>query len=107
VFEVTLRSFLLNEVNKSTYVTPTRLDRTLKALINRFTKELKKIPKEESIEEESSYFRANDLYTLIDYINKLRIHYFFRRLEYRKREKAKELRSKSLLYLLSTLTYFT
>lgn len=82
----TLKSFLISYINKSSIVLSTRLDKTIKALINSYSKK-----------EETSYSTSR----IINYLNKLRVVYFFRRLDYKDSNKAKELKSKYFFYLIT------
>jgi len=94
VSRITLRSFLINEVNRSTYAKPTRLDRTLKGIVGRYSTLLGILSNKENSLESSSY-TPNELENLIDYVNRLRVNYYFKRLEYRYSYKAKEFKGKS------------
>lgn len=74
---LTLRDFIIKFVNKCPIIRSTRLDRTLKALIN-------------------NYNRKNDL-EITDYLNKIRIIYYLKRLEFRNNTLALKYKSKFLI----------
>lgn len=68
--------FLISRVINSCSIVPSsRLDGTIKAIIN--------------------YYRAREDWILIDYLNKIRIIYYIKRLEYRDSNKARDLKGKS------------
>lgn len=67
--------FLLNVINNCSIVPSSKLDRTIKAIINSLEEEYKE--------------------DLLSYLNKLRIIYYLRRLEYKDSKKAKEYKDKS------------
>ena len=79
------RLFLTTFVNKCSIVKSSRLDKTLKAVINKYSKR--------EIESLDSSF-------IIGYLNKLRIIYYLKRLEYFNRAKALRYKSKSNSILL-------
>lgn len=65
----TPRDFITKFINKCFIVKPSRLDKTIKAIINNYTKD--------------------DNPKVINYLNKLRIIYYLKRLEYKDSNKAK------------------
>jgi hypothetical protein len=69
--------FIKTSINRSSIVTPTKVDSTLKALIN-------------SLKEKSTI--------LVDYLNTLRIVYYMKRLSYYNNSKYKATLSKFLSY---------
>lgn len=69
--------FISRVINKCSIVSSSKLDKTIKALINNY--------------------KARDLDTIIDYLNKLRVIYYLKRLEYRDSLKAKEYKGKYIL----------
>ncbi len=81
------RDFIIRFINKCSIVRGSRLDTTIKAIINSYNK--------------------GDREEVVGYLNKLRIVYYLKRLEYKDTAKAKVLKSKSLLfYLLSFLLIY-
>lgn len=81
------KTFLLRIVNNCPLVPSSKLDRTIKGIIN-------------NLEE-----RTKEDLTL--YLNKLRIVYYLKRLEYRAPKKAREYRGKSFLPLKTTYFLLT
>lgn len=73
------KDFITIFINNCSIVKSSRLDNTIKALINNSTR-----------------LRRDNI---ILYLNKIRIVYYLKRLEYRKPTKAKEYKSKLLFYL--------
>jgi hypothetical protein len=63
----TLKDFIINFINNSPKVFSSRLDKTLKAIINNYL----------------SLNKENDYNIFITYLNKLRIIYYLKRLEYK------------------------
>ena len=62
-YTITIKTFIRSFINTYSKVPSSRLDRTLKALINTFTKESRE--------------------DIVDYLNKIRIIYYLKRLEYK------------------------
>lgn len=81
--------FLLRIINNCSIVPSSKLDRTIKAIINSLEEEYKE--------------------DLLPYLNKLRIIYYLRRLEYKDSRKAKEYKDKSIpsYTLYKTFTNFS
>lgn len=77
-----LKTFTTRFINTCPVVKSSRLDKTIKAIINKYSS------KEEEEEIEASF--------LIEYLNKLRIIYYLKRLSYYNKKKATRLKSKSL-----------
>lgn len=75
---INTKYFLLKVVNKCPIVPSSKLDRTIKAIINSLEEEYKE--------------------DLLPYLNKLRIIYYLRRLEYKDSKKAKEYKDKSTFF---------
>lgn len=73
-FTITPKDFIIKFINKYPIVNSSRLDITIKGLINTFNKEKKT--------------------KLINYLNKLRIIYYLNRLEYKDPIKARTYKSK-------------
>jgi hypothetical protein len=73
-----LRTFIIKFINNCSIVKSTRLDKTIKAIINNYNN-----------------LKVNYLDTsfIIEYLNKLRIIYYLKRLEFFNSNKAKELKS--------------
>lgn len=76
-----LKDFIILIVNNCPLVSSSRLDKTIKAIINFYNSKVKEIETED----------------LIIYLNKIRVIYYFKRLEYKDKNKAKEFKGKSLL----------
>ena len=62
-YTITIKTFIRSFINTYSKVPSSRLDRTLKALINTFTKESRE--------------------DIVDYLNKIRIIYYLKQLEYK------------------------
>jgi len=77
------RGFITLYVNNCPLVKSSRLDKTIKATINYYKTTLKDI----------------DYSNFINYLNKLRVVYYLKRLEYRDREKAREYKGTPLRQL--------
>lgn len=71
---LTTREFIIKFVNKCPIVYSTRLDKTIKALINKYNKK--------------------DLVEEVDFLNKIRIVYYIRRLDYRDPSLSKKYKGK-------------
>lgn len=69
-----LKDFILIIINNCSIVSSSRLDKTIKAIINNYKDKDKEL----------------EVTTLITYLNKIRIIYYFKRLEYKNKEKCKE-----------------
>lgn len=80
---LTLKDFTIRFINKCPIIRSTRLDRIFKALIN-------------------NYSSKEDL-EVVDYLNKIRIIYYLKRLEYKNNTLALKYKSKYLLYYLKSL----
>lgn len=76
---ITLKDFTTKFINNCPIVRSSRLDKTIKAIINTYTKE--------------------DNYDYINYLNKIRIIYYLKRLEYKNPTKAKTYKGKDYLLL--------
>lgn len=77
------RGFITLYVNNCPLVKSSRLDKTIKATINHYNTTLKGI----------------DYSNFISYLNKLRVVYYLKRLEYRDKGKAREYKGIPLVYL--------
>jgi len=90
-----LNTFITKYISNSSLVPSTKLDRTIKAIINN------------TIVERDSYSSIASI--KIEYLNILRIIYFIKRLEYKDPYKAKQLKSKfyplTFNYRIFILTY--
>ena len=60
---LTTKSFLIKFVNKCSIVRSSRLDKTIKALINKY--------------------KSRGLEEIVEYLNKIRVIYYLKRLEYK------------------------
>lgn len=81
---LTIRDFTIKFINRCPIIRSSRLDRTLKALINSFSS--------------SNYLEE------IDYLNKLRVIYYLKRLEYKDYELASKYKSKSTTMYINIYT---
>lgn len=79
-FTLNLKGFIITFINNCPIVKSSRLDSTIKAIINNYSN--------------------NPYYNIfIPYLNKIRIIYYLKRLEYKDKTKAKEYKGKPLIYL--------
>lgn len=86
-FTLDSRRFITTFINKDPLVKSSRLDKTLKALINKYRfNNIKRI----------------DTLFIIGYLNKLRIIYYLKRLDYYNRAKALRLKG---IYLILLITF--
>ena len=73
-----IKDFITRFINNCSIVKSSRLDKTIKAIINSYLKK--------NLEEKYN--------SLINYLNKIRVIYYLKRLEYRDSNKVKELKGK-------------
>lgn len=76
---IDIKYFLLKVINFCSIVASSKLDRTIKRIINSLEEDYKE--------------------DLLSYLNKLRIIYYLKRLEYKDSKKAKEYKDKSISLL--------
>lgn len=74
---LTTKDFIKKFINKCFIVKPSRLDKTIKAIINTYTND--------------------NLDDIIGYLNKIRVIYYLKRLDFKDSRKARTYKSKSLL----------
>lgn len=73
-FKLTTKFFITNIINNCPIISSSRLDKTIKAIINNI--------------------KIDNLEEVVDYLNKLRIIYYLKRLNYKDSSKAKYYKGK-------------